>query len=166
MLGAASLPIPAVESGLSEALALIESHLDAWCDLSKSDLPEEPSAEGSLVGSPGQPQAWQQQQPALPLPAAAAAPSMTSYRLDGHTISSLNRGSRGELIPISPSVGTPPSVLKRQKKRRVALSPVTEKSASLSFRDSCHSLTPRSTPVKTLPLSPSQHLNFWNKRDT
>ena len=32
---------------------------DAWCDLSKFDLPEEPSAEGSLVGSPGQPQAWQ-----------------------------------------------------------------------------------------------------------
>lgn len=66
-------------------------------------------------------------------------------------------------IPISPStevggsgIGTPPSVLKRQKKRRVALSPVTENSASLSFLDSCNSLTPKSTPVKTLPFSPSQ----------
>ena len=134
-----------------------------WCDLSKFDLPEEPSAEGSFVGSPGQPQAWQQQQLAPPWPAAAVAPSVTEYRLDGHTISDLSRGSRGELIPISPStdvggsgVGTPPSVLKRQKKRRVALSPVTENSASLSFLDSCNSLTPKSTPVKTLPFSPSQ----------
>lgn len=97
---------------------------------------------------------------------------MTEYRLDGHTISDLSRSSRGELIPISPStdvgglgVGTPPSVLKRQKKRRVALSPVTENSASLSFLDSCNSLTPKSTPVKTLPFSPSQFLNFWNKQD-
>ncbi|KAJ1076420.1 hypothetical protein K5549_002460 [Capra hircus] len=159
---AANLLIPAVESGLSEALDLIESDPDAWCDLSKFDLPEEPSAEGSLVGSPGQSQAWQQQ-PAPPRPAAAAAPSVTEYRLDGHTISDLSRSSRGELIPISPStdvgglgVGTPPSVLKRQKKRRVALSPVTENSASLSFLDSCNSLTPKSTPVKTLPFSPSQ----------
>uniref|UniRef100_A0A4W2FUG2 MYB proto-onco like 2 n=1 Tax=Bos indicus x Bos taurus TaxID=30522 RepID=A0A4W2FUG2_BOBOX len=169
---AANLLIPAVESGLSEALDLIESDPDAWCDLSKFDLPEEPSAEGSLVGSPGQPQAWQQQ-PAPPRPAAAAAPSVTEYRLDGHTISDLSRSSRGELIPISPStdvggsgMGTPPSVLKRQRKRRVALSPVTENSASLSFLDSCNSLTPKSTPVKTLPFSPSQFLNFWNKQDT
>lgn len=140
---------------------------DAWCDLSKFDLPEEPSAEGSVDSSPGQPQPLQQEQQA-PAPRQAAAatimvPSVTEYRLDGHTISDLSRSSRGELIPISPStdvggsgLGTPPSVLKRQKKRRVALSPVTENSASLSFLDSCNSLTPKSTPVKTLPFSPSQ----------
>uniref|UniRef100_A0A7N5JY57 MYB proto-onco like 2 n=1 Tax=Ailuropoda melanoleuca TaxID=9646 RepID=A0A7N5JY57_AILME len=157
---AANLLIPAVGSSLSEALDLIESDPDAWCDLSKFDLPEEPSPS--------------QQQPAPPpRQPAAPVPSVTEYRLDGHTISDLSRSSRGELIPISPStevgglgIGTPPSVLKRQKKRRVALSPVTENSASLSFLDSCNSLTPKSTPVKTLPFSPSQFLNFWNKQDT
>ncbi|XP_040302941.1 myb-related protein B isoform X1 [Herpailurus yagouaroundi] len=172
---AANLLIPAVGSSFSEALDLIESDPDAWCDLSKFDLPEEPSAEGSISNSPVQPQPTQhQQQQALPpRQPAAPVPSVTEYRLDGHTISDLSRSSRGELIPISPStevgglgIGTPPSVLKRQKKRRVALSPVTENSASLSFVDSCNSLTPKSTPVKTLPFSPSQFLNFWNKQDT
>ncbi|XP_038187613.1 myb-related protein B isoform X1 [Arvicola amphibius] len=171
---AANLLIPAVGPSLSEALDLIESDPDAWCDLSKFDLPEEPSAEGSVNSSPVQPQTSQQQEQALPShETATPGPSMTEYRLDGHTISDLSRSSRGELIPISPStevggsgIGTPPSVLKRQKKRRVALSPVTENSASLSFLDSCNSLTPKSTPVKTLPFSPSQFLNFWNKQDT
>uniref|UniRef100_A0A8C5XAR8 MYB proto-onco like 2 n=1 Tax=Microcebus murinus TaxID=30608 RepID=A0A8C5XAR8_MICMU len=162
---AANLLIPAVGSSLSEALDLIESDPDAWCDL-------KPSAEGSINDSLVQPQALQQQA-LLPRQPAAPVPNVTEYRLDGHTISDLSRSSRGELIPISPStevggsgVGTPPSVLKRQKKRRVALSPVTENSASLSFLDSCNSLTPKSTPVKTLPFSPSQFLNFWNKQDT
>lgn len=172
---AANLLIPAVGSSLSEALDLIESDPDAWCDLSKFDLPEEASAEGSVNSSPVQPQTsqQQQQQALFSRQTATPGPSMTEYRLDGHTISDLSRGSRGELIPISPStevggsgIGTPPSVLKRQKKRRVALSPVTENSASLSFLDSCNSLTPKSTPVKTLPFSPSQFLNFWNKQDT
>ncbi|XP_066242150.1 myb-related protein B isoform X1 [Saccopteryx leptura] len=170
---AANLLMPAVGSSFSEALDLIESDPDGWCDLSKFDLPEEPSTEGSISSSPEQPQPLQQRQAPLPRQPAAPGPSVTEYRLDGHTISDLSRGSRGELIPISPStevgglgIGTPPSVLKRQKKRRVALSPVTENSASLSFLDSCNSLTPKSTPVKTLPFSPSQFLNFWNKQDT
>ncbi|XP_032119439.1 myb-related protein B [Sapajus apella] len=170
---ATNLLIPAVGSSLSEALDLIESDPDAWCDLSKFDLPEEPSAEDSINNNLVQPQASHQQQ-VLPLrPPAAPVPSVTEYRLDGHTISDLSRSSRGELIPISPStevggsgIGTPPSVLKRQRKRRVALSPVTENGTSLSFLDSCNSLTPKSTPVKTLPFSPSQFLNFWNKQDT
>lgn len=135
---------------------------DAWCDLSKFDLPEEPSAEGSIHSSPVQPRAPSQPQALTPRQPAGPASSVTEYRLDGHTISDLSRSSRGELIPISPStdiggtgMGTPPSVLKRQKKRRVALSPVTESSANLSFLD-CNSLTPKTTPVKTLPFSPSQ----------
>ncbi|XP_053527000.1 myb-related protein B isoform X2 [Artibeus jamaicensis] len=172
---AANLLIPAVGSSFSEALDLIESDPDGWCDLSKFDLPEEPSPEGSgsSGSSPLQLQPPQPRQAPLPRQSVAPGPSVTEYRLDGHTISDLSRGSRGELIPISPStevgslgIGTPPSVLKRQKKRRVALSPVTENSANLSFLDSCNSLTPKSTPVKTLPFSPSQFLNFWNKQDT
>ncbi|XP_036900001.1 myb-related protein B isoform X2 [Sturnira hondurensis] len=172
---AANLLIPAVGSSFSEALDLIESDPDGWCDLSKFDLPEEPSPEGSSSSgsSPLQLQPPQPRQAPLPRQSVAPGPSVTEYRLDGHTISDLSRGSRGELIPISPStevgglgIGTPPSVLKRQKKRRVALSPVTENSTNLSFLDSCNSLTPKSTPVKTLPFSPSQFLNFWNKQDT
>ena len=134
-------------SSLSEALDLIEADPDAWC------VNNSPVLSSHETATPG--------------------PSMTEYRLDGHTISDLSRSSRGELIPISPStevggsgIGTPPSVLKRQKKWRVALSPVTENSTSLSFLDSCNSLTPKSTPVQTLPFSPSQFLNFWNKQDT
>ncbi|XP_054995737.1 myb-related protein B [Sorex araneus] len=162
---AANLLVPAMGSSFSEALDLIESDPDAWCDLSKFDLPEEPSLEASLGSSPLQPHAPPARPPTTP------APSVTEYRLDGHTISDLSRGSRGELIPISPStevggpgVGTPPSVLQRQKKRRVALSPVTEPGGGLSGLDS-RSLTPKSTPVKALPFSPSQFLNFWNKQD-
>ncbi|XP_030819047.1 myb-related protein B isoform X2 [Camarhynchus parvulus] len=161
---AANYLYPACAPALSEALDMIESDPDGWCDLSQFDLPEEPLA-GSSSGSAS---------PARPAPgeAAPALPSVTEYRLDGHTISDLSRGSKGELIPISPhaegSFGTPPSVLKRQKKRKISLSPVTENvtSTSMSFLDSCNSMTPKGTPVKTLPFSPSQFLNFWSKQDT
>ncbi|XP_059336798.1 myb-related protein B isoform X2 [Ammospiza nelsoni] len=161
---AANYLYPACAPALSEALDMIESDPDGWCDLTQFDLPEEPLA-GSSSGSAS---------PARPAPgeAAPALPSVTEYRLDGHTISDLSRSSKGELIPISPhaegSFGTPPSVLKRQKKRKISLSPVTENvtSTSMSFLDSCNSMTPKGTPVKTLPFSPSQFLNFWSKQDT
>lgn len=130
---------------------------DGWCDLTQFDLPEEPSA-----GSSSSSNSPVRQTPSKPTP---SLPNVTEYRLDGHTISDLSKSSKGELIPISPhaevSFGTPPSVLKRQKKRKISLSPVTENapSTSLSFLDSCNSMTPKSTPVKTLPFSPSQ---VWN----
>ncbi|XP_061487531.1 myb-related protein B isoform X2 [Rhineura floridana] len=145
---------------ITEALDMIESDPDGWCDLSQFDLPDDLSASNS--NSPDR------QTSIKPY----SSQNMTEYRLDGHTISDLSKGSKGELIPISPctdvSFGTPPSVLKRQKKRKVALSPVSEggTSSSLSFQDSCNSMTPKSTPVKTLPFSPSQFLNFWTKQDT
>ncbi|XP_068933877.1 myb-related protein B isoform X1 [Petaurus breviceps papuanus] len=165
---AANFLCPATMPNLTDALDLIESDPDGWCDLSNFDLPEELSNGGvnSSSSSSNSPIKQSLSKPTV------SAHSVTEYRLDGHTISDLSRGSRGELIPISPntevSFSTPPSILKRQKKRRVTLSPVTENSpnASYSFVDSCNSLTPKSTPVKTLPFSPSQFLNFWTKQDT
>nr|XP_056700848.1 myb-related protein B [Euleptes europaea] len=149
---------------ITEALNMIESDPDGWCDLTQFDLPEDPSASSSPDNHTS-------------IKPYSSSPNVTEYRLDGHTISDLSKGSKGELIPISPRTdmifGTPPSVLKRQKKRRISLSPVTEGSTatSLSFLDSCSSMTPKSTPVKstpvkTLPFSPSQFLNFWTKQDT
>ncbi|XP_050773269.1 myb-related protein B isoform X3 [Gopherus flavomarginatus] len=144
----------------TEALDMMESDPDGWCDLSHFDLPEDPAAGDSSSNSPVR------QAPRKP---PAPVPHVIEYRLDGHTISDLSKSSKGELIPISPrsevSSGTPPSVLKRQKKRKISLSPVTE-NTSYSFIDSCNSMTPKSTPVKTLPFSPSQFLNFWTKQDT
>ncbi|NXC72273.1 MYBB protein, partial [Anhinga anhinga] len=162
---AASYLYPTSVPAFSEALDMIESDPDGWCDLTQFDLPEEPSAGGSSSSS---------NSPVRQTPSKAkpSLPNVTEYRLDGHTISDLSKSSKGELIPISPhaevSFGTPPSVLKRQKKRKISLSPVTENatSTSLSFLDSCNSMTPKSTPVKTLPFSPSQFLNFWTKQDT
>ncbi|XP_044517506.1 myb-related protein B isoform X1 [Gracilinanus agilis] len=165
---AANFLCPANMPNLTDALDLIESDPDGWCDLSNFDLPEELSNGGGNSSSSSNSSSPVKQTFSKP---AASAHSMTEYRLDGHTISDLSKGSRGELIPISPntevSFSTPPSILKRQKKRRVTLSPVTENSpnASYSFVDSCNSLTPKSTPVKTLPFSPSQFLNFWTKQD-
>ncbi|KAM9063480.1 LOW QUALITY PROTEIN: myb-related protein B [Sarcophilus harrisii] len=165
---AANFLCPATMPNLTDALDLIESDPDGWCDLSNFDLPEELSNGGgnSSSSSSNSPVKQTFSKPTV------SAQSMTEYRLDGHVISDLSKGSRGELIPISPntevSFSTPPSILKRQKKRRVTLSPVSENSpnASYSFVDSCNSLTPKSTPVKTLPFSPSQFLNFWTKQDT
>ncbi|XP_044296226.1 myb-related protein B [Varanus komodoensis] len=156
-----STSVPAI----AEALDLIESDPDGWCDLSQFDLPDDFSA--TNMNSPDQ---------QTSIKPYSSSQNVTEYRLDGHTISDLSKGSKGELIPISPrtdmSFGTPPSVLKRQKKRKISLSPVSEggTSTSFSFLDSCNSLTPKSTPVKstpvkTLPFSPSQFLNFWTKQD-
>lgn len=57
----------------------------------------------------------------------------------------LSKSSKGELIPISPGGVTPPSILNHRSRRRIALSP-----------DTNSSMTPKSTPVKILPFSPSQ----------
>ncbi|XP_028926835.1 myb-related protein B isoform X2 [Ornithorhynchus anatinus] len=168
---AANFLCPASVPAFTEALELIESDLDGWCDLSNFDLPDDQSpgggnGDGNGNSSDGSPVQRTSSKP------PASLPSVTEYRLDGHTISDLSKSSKGELIPISPRTdvrfGTPPSVLKRHKKRKVTLSPVTENgtNTSLSFLDSCNSLTPKSTPVKTLPFSPSQFLNFWTKQDS
>ncbi|XP_063816358.1 myb-related protein B isoform X4 [Pseudophryne corroboree] len=128
---------------------MIESDAEGWCDLASFDFGEDSTV--SDVGSPT---------PAS-TSSKALTPNVTEYRLDGHTLSDLSKGSKGELIPISPrphpGFGTPPSLLKHHKKRKITLSPVTEKSinSNTSITDS-NSMTPKSTPVKSLPFSPSQ----------
>uniref|UniRef100_A0A8C5R9L1 MYB proto-onco like 2 n=1 Tax=Leptobrachium leishanense TaxID=445787 RepID=A0A8C5R9L1_9ANUR len=133
---------------------MMESDPDSWGDLGNFDLGEDsPVAD---IGSP------------MRSVAASEKPqssNVTEYRLDGHTLSDLSKGSKGELIPISPRPGpgfsTPPSVLKHHKRRRITLSPVTEYgNNSSTLGTDGNSMTPKSTPVKSLPFSPSQFLNF------
>lgn len=90
--------------------------LDGWCNLAAFDLPED-----------------------------SPSPERHQFRLEGSALQELSKGSKGELIPISPGGITPPSILNRRSRRRIALSP-----------DGHNSMTPKSTPVKILPFSPSQ----------
>lgn len=135
---------------------MIESDAEGWCDLTSFDLADE-----SVVTDVGSPNSSTSSKP--------LATSVTEYRLDGHTLSDLSKGSKGELIPISPrphaGLGTPPSLLKH-KRKKIILSPVTGSVAnSNASTTDANSMTPKSTPVKSLPFSPSQFLNFWSKHD-
>lgn len=92
------------------------------------------------------------------LPEESQSSELLQFRLEGSALQELSKGSKGELIPISPGGATPPSILSRRSRRRIALSP-----------DANDSMTPKSTPVKILPFSPSQvllahlHAFFTNK---
>uniref|UniRef100_A0A4W6D4I6 V-myb avian myeloblastosis viral oncogene homolog-like 2b n=1 Tax=Lates calcarifer TaxID=8187 RepID=A0A4W6D4I6_LATCA len=112
--------------GLKEVLDMVDGDLDGWCNLAAFDLPED-----------------------------SPSPERHQFRLEGSALQELSKGSKGELIPISPGGVTPPSILNRKSRRRIALSP-----------DASNSMTPKSTPVKILPFSPSQFLNMWTKQDT
>ncbi|XP_014833078.1 PREDICTED: myb-related protein B [Poecilia mexicana] len=111
---------------LKEVLDMVDGDLDGWCNLAAFDLPED-----------------------------NPSPERHQFRLEGSALQELSKGSRGELIPISPGGISPPSILTRRSRRRVTLSP-----------DGAHSMTPKSTPVKILPFSPSQFLNLWTKQDS
>uniref|UniRef100_A0A671Z467 V-myb avian myeloblastosis viral oncogene homolog-like 2b n=1 Tax=Sparus aurata TaxID=8175 RepID=A0A671Z467_SPAAU len=110
---------------LKEVLDLVDGDLEGWCNLAAFDLPEE-----------------------------SPSPERHQFRLEGSALQELSKGSKGELIPISPGGVTPPSILNHRSRRRIALSP------------DGNSMTPKSTPVKILPFSPSQFLNMWTKQDT
>ncbi|XP_041811699.1 v-myb avian myeloblastosis viral oncogene homolog-like 2b isoform X2 [Chelmon rostratus] len=111
---------------LKEVLDMVDGDLDGWCNLAAFDLPED-----------------------------SPSPERHQFRLEGSALQELSKGSKGELIPISPRGVTPPSILTHRSRRRIALSP-----------DANNSMTPKSTPVKILPFSPSQFLNMWTKQDT
>ncbi|XP_041080697.1 myb-related protein B-like [Polyodon spathula] len=115
--------------------------LEGWCDLSTFDLPEELVEEGS-----------------------APADVRSQFRLEENTLHELSRGNQGELIPISPRpavASTPPTILARHRRRCITQSPGIG-----NLGDSVNTMTPKNTPVKTLPFSPSQFLNMWTKQDT
>lgn len=83
------------------------------------------------------------------------------YRFDGHAISDLSRSTcsnSSELIPITSPVvakfSTPPTILRRKRRLRLGPSPPSDCN-SLSFMDNS-TTSPKSTPVKVLPFSPSQ----------
>ncbi|KAM4588888.1 v-myb avian myeloblastosis viral oncogene homolog-like 2b [Odontesthes bonariensis] len=111
---------------LKEVLDMVDGDLDGWCNLAAFDLPED-----------------------------SPSPERHQFRLEGSALQELSKGNKGELIPISPGGITPPSILTRHSRRRIAWSP-----------DANHSMTPKSTPVKILPFSPSQFLNMWTKQDS
>ncbi|XP_067097619.1 v-myb avian myeloblastosis viral oncogene homolog-like 2b [Osmerus mordax] len=111
---------------LKEVMDMLDGDPDVWCNLAAFDLAEE-----------------------------SQSPERHQFRLEGSALQELSKGNRGELIPISPGGVTPPSILTRRSRRRIALSP-----------DSTNSMTPKNTPVKILPFSPSQFFNMWTKQDT
>ncbi|XP_062920541.1 myb-related protein A isoform X5 [Mobula hypostoma] len=95
------------------------------------------------------------------------------YRFDGHAISDLSRttcsnsSGHGELIPITSPVvakfSTPPTILRRKRRLRLGPSPSSDCN-SLSFMDNS-TTSPKSTPVKVLPFSPSQFFNICSGND-
>ncbi|XP_037107525.1 v-myb avian myeloblastosis viral oncogene homolog-like 2b [Syngnathus acus] len=90
---------------------------------------------------------------AFDLPEENPSPERHQFRLEASALQELSKSSKGELIPISPGGITPPSILNHRSRRH--LSP-----------DANGLVTPKSTPVKILPFSPSQFLNLWTKQDT
>uniref|UniRef100_A0A665WJP2 V-myb avian myeloblastosis viral oncogene homolog-like 2b n=1 Tax=Echeneis naucrates TaxID=173247 RepID=A0A665WJP2_ECHNA len=116
-----------VSNTMNFACVFCYQDLDGWCNLAAFDLPEE-----------------------------SPSPERHQFRLEASALQELSKGSKGELIPISPGGVTSPSILNRRGRTRlVALSP-----------DGNKSMTPKNTPVKILPFSPSQFLNMWTKQDT
>lgn len=112
---------PKTDLGLRKNCLSCYQDIDGWCNLAAFDLPED-----------------------------SPSPERHQFRLEGSTLQELSKGSKGELIPISPGGVTSPSILHHRSRRRITLSP-----------DVYNSMTPKSTPVKILPFSPSQVHNWF-----
>ncbi|XP_030848523.1 myb-related protein B [Strongylocentrotus purpuratus] len=92
------------------------------------------------------------------------------YRFDGQALLDLSREASGGLIPITSPVtskfSTPPTILRKAKRKRVRTSSAsfdvsmdTSLSSTLNTPNTSRYKTPQGTPIKTLPFSPSQFLN-------
>ncbi|XP_038052846.1 myb-related protein A-like isoform X2 [Patiria miniata] len=78
----------------------------------------------------------------------------TGYHFDSQAISELSKGSYGGLIPITSPItskfSTPPTILRKSRPRL----------RSRRILDGSIATTPKGTPIKSLPFSPSQFLNL------
>ncbi|CAB1317564.1 unnamed protein product [Coregonus sp. 'balchen'] len=136
----------------AEILKLIDSDPVAWSEFTSFSLKEMTSPlKQEVMASVSQ----------------VAMPEGASYHFDDSAIIDLSK-SYTELMPASSPtltmLSTPPFILKRRRRReRGEQSPASE-CHSTSFLDNSAS-SPRLTPVKALPFSPSQFFNVSEVED-
>ncbi|XP_036377323.1 myb-related protein A isoform X1 [Megalops cyprinoides] len=140
----------------AETMELIDSDPVAWSDVTTFNLTEVVSPQKQVSAAFPQPEEQDE------------TPGEMGYQFDGPAIpdqakscANLGPGS-DKLIPLaSPIVAkftTPPSILRRKRKERGEQSPSGESNCT-SFLDTS-TASPKSTPVKALPFSPSQFFNI------
>ncbi|XP_061095338.1 myb-related protein A isoform X1 [Conger conger] len=140
----------------AETMELIDSDPVAWSNVASFSLTE--------VASPMK----QEETPPFPQPQDQdGTPEEMGYQFDGLAVTDHGKGGaggggQGKAVPfVSPIVAkfnTPPSILRRKRRERGEQSPSGE-SNSASFLDTSGS-SPKTTPVKALPFSPSQFFNI------
>ncbi|KAL4635199.1 myb-related protein A [Arapaima gigas] len=137
----------------AETLDLIDSDPVAWSDVASFNLSDVVSPEKEVL-------------PAFPR-AQDGISEGVGYQFDPTTSAaepnkSCSNPSQGRIGTLNPSnvnkLSTPPSILRKKKRDRRDQSPSIENS-STSFLD-ISSASPRNTPVKALPFSPSQFFNI------
>ncbi|XP_064189074.1 myb-related protein A isoform X1 [Anguilla rostrata] len=144
---------------LIDSMCLVLQDPVAWSNVASFSLTE--------VGSP-------MKQEAAPFPQPQdqdGTPEEMGYQFDGVAVPDQGKGcggggagggGQGKAVPfVSPIVAkfnTPPSILRRKRRERGEQSPSGE-SNSASFLDTS-STSPKTTPVKALPFSPSQFFNI------
>ncbi|KAI1889092.1 hypothetical protein AGOR_G00175500 [Albula goreensis] len=151
----------------AETMELIDSDPVAWSDVTSFSLTEVASPVKQELASafPQQPQGQVQAQ------GTGETPEEMGYQFDGLAVSDQGKaceggvggGGQGKLVPlVSPIVArfnTPPSILRRKRRDRAEQSPSCESNCGTSFLDTS-TTSPKSTPVKALPFSPSQFFNI------
>uniref|UniRef100_A0AAY4AJ24 Uncharacterized protein n=1 Tax=Denticeps clupeoides TaxID=299321 RepID=A0AAY4AJ24_9TELE len=133
----------------AETMELIDSDPGAWSEVASFDISEGPAPPKQVPGG-FQPQ--------------DRDPQALGYHLGGpvgHTNGGKRCANQGKVVPqASPCVGkfgTPTSTLKKKRMVRGDQSPIRDRACASLLDNSTSS--PRSTPVKALPFSPSQFFN-------